>query len=154
MTGLTLADCFSKFVETEILEDVYCARCKCLRKVEKRLSFFRIPQVLVIQLKRFSWRNDKLLEEINAPDELKLNKYIDPQSTLSTPPLYTLSGVIKHMGGVRGGHYTASSKHADSGEWYSFNDSQVNRQPKHHCSSSDYIFFYVRKSEHLSHSKI
>jgi ubiquitin carboxyl-terminal hydrolase 2/21 len=138
-----------KFVENEILDDVYCSKCQKLRRVEKNLKFYRLPKVLVIHLKRFSQLNDKLLDEVNFEDVIDLKKYVDTQSSLhipQDPPLYTLTGVTKHIGSVRGGHYTAECKHSETGEWLSFNDSTVNKS-KHRISSSDYVMFYVRNNK-------
>lgn len=38
-----------------LVEDYYCAGCKKLRDCNKMVEMFRLPQVLVIQLKRFQY---------------------------------------------------------------------------------------------------
>ena len=55
---LYLEECLSKFVEEEILEgdDAWqCPRCKVPRKASKQLTIARLPMVLLIHLKRFSF---------------------------------------------------------------------------------------------------
>ncbi len=60
--------------------------------------------------------------------------------------LYDCVGVVNHMGGLGGGHYTADCLNRDTGNWHTFNDSRVSSQSAAGLSgSSAYVLFYVRK---------
>jgi ubiquitin C-terminal hydrolase len=52
---VSIQDCLDKYVETEKMIDCgyKCEGCKKTVNVEKGLSIFRYPKVLVIHLKRF-----------------------------------------------------------------------------------------------------
>ena len=69
-----LQQCVSLFMEPEVLsadEAWYCPQCKTHRQATKQLSVWRLPKYLIIQLKRFSYRNflwcDKVDKEVNFP---------------------------------------------------------------------------------------
>jgi ubiquitin C-terminal hydrolase len=48
------------------------------------------------------------------------------------------------MGGVGGGHYTATVKHCDTGEWLDFNDSLVKSSSEMSTRGpSTYVLFYT-----------
>lgn len=53
--NVTIQDCLDKFIETEKMIDTgyKCEGCKKAVNVEKGLSLFRFPKILVIHLKRF-----------------------------------------------------------------------------------------------------
>lgn len=75
-----LDDCIAKFTSEELLtgnEKVNCSVCKKPCTFVKRLSFFRLPKILIFHLKRFSKRT-KLLNEIIFPlQNLDMLKYLD-----------------------------------------------------------------------------
>ena len=51
---MTLTSCMRKFHTTEKLDDdVYCSTCEIHKPHLKTLTTFRLPPILVIQLKRF-----------------------------------------------------------------------------------------------------
>ncbi|CAH2355608.1 hypothetical protein CLIB1423_29S01046 [[Candida] railenensis] len=72
----------------------------------KRLSFVKLPQILLIHLSRFSMYNlsDKLNTAIKYPLQLKFN---DPTSTEGGKIHYKLTGLINHYGNLKSGHYTS-----------------------------------------------
>lgn len=70
---ISLAKCFEKFVIEEKLgtRDLwYCSRCKDEKQAIKKFDLWSLPEVLVIQLKRFRstlrWR-DKIDTLVNFP---------------------------------------------------------------------------------------
>ena len=88
----------------------YCSVCQEHREATKMMVLWRLPPLLLIQLKRFMFRNveykeHKLVKPIEYPIEgLDLSKY-----TLegSEGALYDLFGVLHHKGLTTGGHYIA-----------------------------------------------
>lgn len=116
----TLEDCLSAFTEPETLspqEAWYCPRCKEHREATKQLKLWRLPNLLIIQLKRFSFRNmlfrEKIDKFIEYPlKDLDLSDYssFNHHQAGKQKPIYDLYGVINHYGGMFGGHYVAYAK--------------------------------------------
>ena len=147
-----LTDCIKLFTEKEILskdDPWYCPQCKDFRQASKQLEIWKIPECLVIHLKRFSynqyWR-DKLDSYINFPLEMDMSEYSLSKSQGSLQ--YELYGVSNHFGGLGGGHYTAYAKHKDNSKWYYFDDSSVtsHSQQESVVTKSGYLLFYVKKT--------
>lgn len=89
----------------------YCPSCKKPQQAIKKLDLWRLPEILVIHLKRFSYDRyfkNKLETFVDFPvDDLDFSSYIaHKKSQLSNH--YMLYGVSNHYGGLGGGHYTAS----------------------------------------------
>ena len=149
---INLSDCIKLFTDKETLsvnDPWYCPKCKDFRQATKQLEIWKIPDCLVIHLKRFSytqyWR-DKLDTLINFPLELDMTEYslLKTQGSLQ----FELYGVSNHYGGLGGGHYTAYAKQKDSGKWYYFDDSSVSThsQSESVVTKAGYLLFYVRKT--------
>ncbi|XP_011409062.2 PREDICTED: ubiquitin carboxyl-terminal hydrolase 15-like [Amphimedon queenslandica] len=141
------------FVNKEVLgeDDAwYCPQCKEHVQASKKFDLWKMPEILVIHLKRFSYNRyfrNKIESKVEFPlENLDLSKYVvneeEPQ------PLYDLFAVSNHFGGLGGGHYTAYAKNKDNGKWYSFDDSHVSEASADSiCSSASYLLFYQRKTE-------
>ena len=147
-TSCTLLDCFNLFSNGEILagENAYYNE-KTQRKedVVKKMSFWSIPNILVIDINRFKSRNIKNQTLVTFPlDNLDLSSYIigyDKETYV-----YDLYGICNHSGGVSGGHYTSFVKNAN-GKWYLFNDTNVIEvDTVHLISSKAYCLFYRKKT--------
>ena len=66
--------------------------------------------------------------------------------TDGAPPVYDLFAVSEHMGGLGGGHYTATARNYKDNQWYLFNDSHVEpTDPSKAVSPSAYVLFYRRR---------
>jgi ubiquitin carboxyl-terminal hydrolase 4/11/15 len=53
---ISLDSCFSAFSREELLtgaDQWYCSKCKEQRDILKKLELYRLPKILIIQLKRF-----------------------------------------------------------------------------------------------------
>ncbi len=145
----TLLDCFDLYVRGEILEgDNAYLNEKTGNKeaVRKYISFWSLPNILVIDIKRFATNNRKLQQLVTFPlENLDLSAYVTGYNNNSY--IYDLYGVCNHSGGLMGGHYTSFVKNSN-GKWYHFNDTFVsevgiNEQiitPKAYC------FFYRKKT--------
>ncbi|XP_064631976.1 ubiquitin carboxyl-terminal hydrolase 19-like [Lineus longissimus] len=160
---ITLDHCLSLFTEPEVLspeEAWYCPRCKEHREATKQMTIWSLPHTLIVQLKRFSFRNfiwrDKLDKMVTFPTrKLDLSKYyMGPQPTSEPPPIYDLYGVVNHYGGILGGHYTSFARCADpvlwnANEigWRQFDDSHVTLTSENNVMTrAAYLLFYRRRS--------
>lgn len=89
ITGsISLQECLDKYIEPERMIDCgyKCEGCKKPVDVEKSLSVFRFPKILVIHLKRFYhsyMRREKLNTTVKFPiTGLDLRKYAPNSSKL------------------------------------------------------------------------
>ncbi|KAF9349340.1 ubiquitin-specific protease doa4 [Mortierella sp. NVP85] len=151
----TLTSCLNAFVDPEVMEgeDAWnCPHCKKPRKAIKQLTISRVPNVLLIQLKRFSsdgpFKN-KIKAMVQYPvQDLDLTKYLPKRSATEQPHpvLYDLYAVSNHSGEVSSGHYTACVRGETPGSWINFDDSRVSPCDKSVAvSQHGYTLFYVRK---------
>ncbi|KAJ1675776.1 hypothetical protein EV182_000600 [Spiromyces aspiralis] len=154
---VTLQRCIEEFTKPEQLGDAdswYCSKCKKHMQAHKKFDIWRVPEFLVIHLKRFeqarSWRK-KLSGVVDFPIEgLDLTDVVAGNSEKRRKLNYDLYAVCEHMGGMGGGHYTALAKHADTGEWYHFNDSHVSKargEPDEIVTGAAYMLFYRLRPE-------
>lgn len=61
--------------------------------------------------------------------------------------LYDLYAVCNHHGTMQGGHYTAQCKNSIDGQWYCFDDSDVQPISEDEvCKQTAYILFYQRRA--------
>lgn len=88
----------------------FCPSCKKPQQASKKLDLWRLPEVLVIHLKRFSYSRymkNKLETLVDFPiHDLDLSTYIAgmPEQASNNYRLYAVSN---HYGNMGGGHYTA-----------------------------------------------
>ena len=125
---------------------VFVTRKKVFENIQKKISFWSFPSILVIDLKRFDYRGRKNQILVSFPlDNLDLSSYVVGYKKSSY--VYDLYGVCNHSGGVLGGHYTAYVKNAN-GKWYHFNDANVSEVGiiGSIISPKAYVLFYRKKS--------
>lgn len=88
----------------------YCPVCKKHCQAGKKLDLWRLPEILVIHLKRFSYSRylkNKLETYVDFPiHDLDLSNYIAQKSGESSHR-YLLYAISNHYGSMGGGHYTA-----------------------------------------------
>ncbi|KAK9161091.1 hypothetical protein Syun_007432 [Stephania yunnanensis] len=148
----SLFSCLEAFLKEEPLgpDDMwYCPNCKEHRQATKKLDLWRLPEILVVHLKRFSYNRylkDKLDTFVNFPiRNLDLSKYIKSNFAAAQSHIYELYAISNHSGGLGGGHYTAYVKLVEGNRWYDFDDANV-----HSISEDDirtraaYVLFYRR----------
>ncbi|BGP41272.1 hypothetical protein JCM10449v2_005249 [Rhodotorula kratochvilovae] len=168
---ITLNDCLAEFTKEERLgeDDMwYCGTCKEHKQATKKVELWKVPDVLVFALKRFSssrYSRDKLDDLVDFPiDGLDLTPWVEGDKVekrlaeelgagvapvISEPDslTYDLYAVSNHFGGLGGGHYTAFAKNHENGRWYDFDDSRVSEiSPDRIKSSAAYLLFYRRRT--------
>ena len=141
----TILDCLNLYVEGEKLDgDNAWFHEESNKKVDiiKKLSFWSLPSILVVDFKRFNSMNQKNQILITFPvnELLDLSNYVIGYKKETY--LYELYGVCNHVGGSLGGHYFAFIKNAN-GKWYTFNDvSVVEVSDTQIVSPKAYCLFY------------
>lgn len=88
----------------------FCPGCKEHRQATKKLDLWRLPEILVIHLKRFSYSRflkNKLETYVDFPThDLDLSSYMAYKDGKSSYR-YMLYAISNHYGSMGGGHYTA-----------------------------------------------
>jgi len=177
--AVTLDECFETFTKPERLDEHntwYCSTCKEHVRAMKTMQLWRLPNILIVHLKRFEFkpglhmhftvRRDKLDTTVNFPLEgLDMSKHSAEVGLLSSdsdssfcvdsnvPAVYDLFGVVNHYGRMGFGHYTAFCRRWDetgiSDQWQLFDDSSV-RDVSHATdaivSAAAYVLFYRRRN--------
>jgi ubiquitin carboxyl-terminal hydrolase 4/11/15 len=146
---LSLYTCLEAFLREEPLvpEDMwFCPRCKERRQASKKLDLWRLPEVLVIHLKRFSYSRSlkhKLETFVNFPiHDFNLTNYVANKNNTRNQ-LYELYALTNHFGSMGSGHYTAHIKLMDENKWYNFDDSHISAINEEDVkSASAYVLFY------------
>lgn len=147
---LSIYDCFDLYTTQEKLEDDnkwYNEKTKKHEDVFKQIRFFTLPNLLVVDFKRFDNTTRKNNCLIDFPiDNLDLSKYVIGYNKKSY--VYDCYGVCNHSGSALGGHYTSYVKNAN-GKWYHFNDAQVSEieDIKKIVSTKAYCLFYRKKNK-------
>lgn len=156
---ITLSACLEAFLKEEPLgpDDMwYCPTCKEHRQATKKLDLWRLPEVLVAHLKRFSynrWYKNKLDTYVNFPiQNLDLKGYVKNKDSAAESYMYELYAVSNHFGGLGGGHYTAYAK-VNEDKWYEFDDGRVSPIKEGEIKTpAAYVLFYRRVPEKVTES--
>ncbi|GMT33883.1 hypothetical protein PFISCL1PPCAC_25180, partial [Pristionchus fissidentatus] len=139
-----LRDSLKEYVKGDVLENDNAYHCElCNKKVKaiKRLSLSKLPEVLIVQLKRFDfdWEKEcsiKFNDYFEFPFELDIQSYtveglekLEKGITLENIKdyQYVLRGVVVHSGQAQGGHYTSYIRNRETGKWYKFDDNDVSQ---------------------------
>lgn len=157
----TLHSCFDAYCEPERLDgenEWWNEQTNQKQPVNKHLTFWSLPEIMIINLKRFSQTNTygkykKNTASVSIPlKNVSFSKYISGYNPEKY--VYDLFGVCNHFGSMNGGHYTATIRIAD-GRWFNFNDADVrevkNMPDTHIEGSAPYCLFYRRCMKTTSH---
>ncbi|XP_078718065.1 ubiquitin carboxyl-terminal hydrolase 8 isoform X2 [Lampetra fluviatilis] len=144
----TLQDCLQMFSKPEKMTDAnryLCSHCKQRRESVKTMEIWRLPPVLIIHLKRFSYSGrwkQKLQTNVGFPlTSLNMKPYIINKENRYSE--YNLYAVSNHYGSLDGGHYTAYAHNTVRDSWFKFDDHEVEFiYPKNVSTSAGYILFY------------
>ncbi|KAJ3425322.1 ubiquitin carboxyl-terminal hydrolase [Anaeramoeba flamelloides] len=148
----SLSKCIDCFLTTEKLSKEntwYCSDCKEHVQAWKKFDIWELPNVLIIQLKRFTqsrYSRRKIDKYVEFPEILDMCDYLIGPNKNSKKYKYKLYAVSNHYGGVGGGHYTAFGKSHSTQKWYSYNDSRCSRVNGSDAvkTSAAYVLFYQK----------
>ena len=141
----TLEDCVADYCKKERLEGENAYRLSetgTLVSADRDFTFWSLPSVLIIHLKRFSNSISKLSRNVQIPiDELDMSPYVSGYKRWQYK--YELFGACNHSGGVHGGHYHCHV--LTPAGWHNFNDARVTRLETPPKLESAYCLFYRKK---------
>lgn len=144
----TLIDCMELYCEKESLDGEnawFNEKTGKKQDVDKQVVFWSLPKVMIIDLKRFTADGRKIQVPVDIPiTDLDLSKYVHGYDKKTYK--YDLYGICNHMGGTRGGHYTAYVMNANK-KWYAYNDTIVKEIDIEKTLDKNYAYclFYRKK---------
>ncbi|XP_029358401.1 ubiquitin carboxyl-terminal hydrolase 48 isoform X4 [Echeneis naucrates] len=178
-----LTECVTEFLKEEKLDGenrYFCESCQSKQSATRRIKLHSLPPTLNLQLMRFVFdrqtgHKKKLNTFISFPEQLDMGPFLEGKPGKC---VYELSAVLIHRGiSAYSGHYIAHVKDARTGDWYKFNDEEIEkmegkklqlgieediaetvksqtRKPKcskgYHCSRNAYMLVYKVQEEESS----
>jgi ubiquitin C-terminal hydrolase len=145
----SLKDCFDLYVNGETLDGENAWFNETTNKkqnVQKKIVYWSMPAIMVIDIKRFNHRNQKNQILVTFPlEDFDVSSYVVGYKKESY--VYDLYGICNHSGSSYGGHYTAFIKNAN-GKWYHFNDTTVTEitNLQELITPKAYCLFYRKKT--------
>ena len=130
-------ECLQSYVASERMErcGYKCSKCGAIDNMEKDMTIFRFPKILVIHLKRFyqsTMRREKLSTTVFIPPVLDMRPYAPhssksliqtfifylnlhtDHSSKNNARSYQLYGISHHSGTLNGGHYIGEVMNLDT----------------------------------------
>jgi ubiquitin C-terminal hydrolase len=153
--SVTLMDCFDLNCEREFMHGEnawYNENLGKKQNVYKRLVYWSLPDVMILDIKRFEYSPEtfsyvKNQTAIRVPvKNVDFSKYVEGYNKESY--VYDLYGICNHHGDENFGHYTSTVKTANS-KWYNFNDTNVKEVsiPKNEIvGNTPYCLFYRKRT--------
>ena len=125
--------------------DDYSSQVKLSRATSQLLSREGIPD----KRKNKKTFGNTLMRKLSRSPNSATLKLSTPQTTSTVPmsTTYDLFAVCNHMGNMNSGHYTAFCRNQRDGQWYSYNDTQVNPiNDSEVVTKGAYMLFYSRRT--------
>ena len=145
----SLQESILNFLQPEFLHGEnkwFCPKCSKHCNGKRVTNFIDLPDILIIQLKRFSGSDGRVVKDhsmVKYPlENLKIT--VDDGEVMFKQP-FLLCATINHSGRMDNGHYKAVIK-GKSGRWFICNDAAVIPIQNHEVvDCSAYTLFYVRQ---------
>ena len=141
---VSIIECFEYYQKTEHMKgenQIYCNQCKTMADCYNLNKIVILPNVLVINLNR--GKGLQFNVKIDFEEYLDLIDFVYYKE--ASPTFYELIGMVTHFGpSSMSGHFIAFCKSFIDGQWYKYNDSQVNLSSFTEAKSTGvpYILFY------------
>ncbi len=131
----SLKGCLRKYLEEETISGQVCQpneNCLALTQeggcvATKALTINELSTILILGLKRFEITKEgysnKITNPVTIPLRFATREYFNNNALVDAE--YSLIGVVIHIGGITGGHYTAYVKDLATNTWYYANDTLV-----------------------------
>ncbi|XP_070786305.1 ubiquitin hydrolase B-like [Enoplosus armatus] len=134
-------------------------RCECdAKESSQQWSFLTLPNVLILQLKRFRFTPSFDLEKIAIPIVLTRELLVKPEGIITdeASTRYSLVSIVSHLGSTaHSGHYICDGAYREqtSGDvterWLTYNDDKVSETTGssvcHLRQRTAYLLFYERQ---------
>jgi ubiquitin carboxyl-terminal hydrolase 8 len=149
-----LKDCLDEFGKLAKLDGdnkYQCDICKEKNDAEKKMFFWDLPELMIIQFKRFN-NNGRSTRKDTSSIKFPFENLTFENNYHEFRPRnykYNLYGVVYHMGSLNGGHYIAYTQNPINNKWYKYNDASVHHVPddkieRELMDGGSYILFYKK----------
>ncbi|XP_059186543.1 ubiquitin carboxyl-terminal hydrolase 29-like isoform X1 [Centropristis striata] len=150
--GGSVNQCLKDYLKLDQLE----YRCECgAEQSTQRPSFLTLPNVLILQLKRFSFTKTYDLVKVQSPVVLSRELLVNPESSVAeqTTTRYSLVSIVSHLGSTaNSGHYICDGAYRpgdNKDRWLTYNDKHVSETTGasvcHNRQQTAYLLFYVKQ---------
>lgn len=142
----TLQDCFREQFAKEVLEDYACDACKARGRSDIYHAISRMPDQLIVSLKRFTNRGSKVHARIAYnPDSVDLAELLAwPHIQGLRTAHYRVNATIEHLGSSRAGHYYMRARQPD-GSWLIYDDARTTESPNGGAANPDTYILFLSK---------
>lgn len=141
-------ECLDEFSKEEKMDShnmIKCDFCGRLNKSVKQTKLYKLPKILIIQLKRFRVNNYGIINQ-------KINRMIEYPIDLDiNNNKYKLYGVNNHhsigdFNSINFGHYTTNVINRFDNKWYTFDDAKpiVELDESDIITKDAYMLFYIK----------
>ncbi|KAK2899834.1 hypothetical protein Q8A73_012963 [Channa argus] len=148
----SVTQCLKEYLKEH--EVSYCCDCGAEISSQQRL-FLTLPNVLILQLKRFRFTETFDLKKVKSPIILSRELEVNPVSSSSEQMRYSLVSIISHLGSTaHAGHYVCDGAYRDTSVgttdcWLTYNDKKVSeRTGASVCqqrAKTAYLLFYEKQ---------
>tara|TARA_B100000686_G_C16528761_1_gene831206 strand:- start:260 stop:949 length:690 start_codon:yes stop_codon:yes gene_type:complete len=139
-------DCLDNYIKVDKLDNNNlwkCDKCDIKNQPERKLMFWNLSDILIIQLKRFTNNGIKKNQYIEYPEILNMTKYSMNYEENSMK--FKLMGLCIQDGSLNGGHYYAICKNELDKKWHIYNDTSVSDISRAEVfNKNPYCLFYKR----------
>jgi uncharacterized UBP type Zn finger protein len=149
-------ECFSKTFAPEIIE-YKCPECKNNVNATISREFVKLPDVLILRLKRFlqttNGKRSKISSSVAYNETLKVPNGLLTYYLKDSDPkdaFYKLKAIVNHSGTLDGGHYTATIFNDKDNKWYAADGASINLANKNGVfqqSPNAYVFMYEKYAQ-------
>jgi ubiquitin C-terminal hydrolase len=137
--------------KSETIEGYACEKCSPERTtVVRKCSIWRLPRMLCLSLKRFSYDGRKIHTpmQFDSSGPIAFGKYFSEDSPEpSRNQAYECFATVDHHGVAGGGHYTAQAKSPLTEKWHLFDDETAHPIAEPQFGESTYIVFLKPSSK-------
>lgn len=142
----TIYDCLDEFTKEEKVDEnnmIKCDLCGRFNKSTKQTKLWKLPKILIIQLKRFRVNNYGIINQ-------KINTMIEYPIILNIDNLkYDLFAVNNHhnigpFNSINFGHYTSHVINRFDNQWYTFDDLKKLVETENIINKNAYMLFYIK----------
>jgi len=137
----SLLDNYTKIEQLDNNNKWICDKCKMDVNPRKRIMYWKLSDILIIQLKLYNNNMNKVNYNFDYPEVLDMSNYCI--NYYNDNLNYQLYGISIQGGSMKGGHYYSICKSDE--KWYRYNDESVNEIRKEDVFNKiPYCLFYKR----------
>jgi ubiquitin C-terminal hydrolase len=133
-----ITDLINGMLSYGYVSERYCEDCKRSTRAWKLQTLWVVPEVLIVQIARFS-EGRKINQLVEYPLFLDMENFVQCKQAGK----YRLFGVVYHLGGsIHEGHFIVDILY--DAKWYSISDSFITPRMDERPMSDAYVLFYEK----------